>query len=65
MTQHPLRISKHKHQLLRLIVAKYIFNRQKMLLILKGEFRQVSFISLRMIHGSDEMGYIRDRGLEQ
>lgn len=58
MIQHPLQTSKRKHLLLRLIVAKYTFNRQRMLLTLKGESKQVSSTSLRMIHGNDETEHI-------
>lgn len=63
--QHPLQTSKRKHPLLRLIVVKYTFNRQRMLLILKGEFKQVSSTSLRMIHGNDETEHIHEQEQEK
>lgn len=65
MIQHPLQTSKRKHLLLRLIVVKYTFNRQRMLLTLKGEFKQVSSTSLRMIHGNDETEHIHVREQEK
>lgn len=65
MIQHPLQTSKRKHLLLRLTVAKYTFNRQRMLLTLKGESKQVSSTSLRMIHGNDETEHIHVREQEK
>lgn len=65
MIQHPLQTSKRKHPLLHLIVVKYIFNRQRMLLTLKGESNQVSSTSLRMIHGKDETEHIHEQGQEK
>lgn len=65
MIQHPLQTSRRKHPLLHLIVAKYIFNRQRMLLTLKGEFNQVSSTSLQMIHGNVETEHIHERGQEK
>lgn len=65
MIQHPLQTSKRKHLLLRLIVVKYTFNKQRMLLTLKGEFKQVSSTSLLMIHGNDETEHIHDREQEK
>lgn len=65
MIQHPLQTSKRKRLLLRLIVAKYTFNRQRMLLALKGESKQVSSTSLRMIHGNDETEHTHVREQEK
>lgn len=65
MIQPPFQTSKHKHPLLRLIVVKYTFNRQRMLLTLKGEFKLASSTSPRMIRGNDEMEHIHDREQEK